>query len=90
MLALFFFDPKLGWVPYENRASLIAQWDLVLEFLEVSTDLPVNYATLDIDWRQPRFHLEGAGAQKVPAYGPAPGGMEVQPNQCYRVSIRYA
>jgi hypothetical protein len=42
MLALFFFDPKLGWVPYENRASLIAQWDLVLEFLmlEGRSDAP--------------------------------------------------
>ncbi len=90
MLAFFFFDPRLGWIPYEDRATLIAQWDLVLEFLEVSTDLPVNYATRDIDWRRPRFRLEGTGAQTVPPYGPSPGAMEPQPNLWCRLSIRFA
>jgi len=91
MLALFVFDSKAKiQTPYENRGHPVAEWELLVEFVQVSTRLSVDYATAEIDWSRPRFRLEGAAAQVVPGYALRPGATDLLPYDWYDLSIRYA
>jgi hypothetical protein len=89
-LALFVMDPGIQ-TPYANRANLVNQWQLRLEFELAKPRQAVTNATVEIDWAAPRFQLGSAGHPPVPPYARRRGAIEhaVTP-QWYPVDIRYA
>lgn len=86
-LALFVKDPKIQ-RPYEERAMLVDQWDLHLEFQAPRPRGGVDYHTPHIDWVKPRFRLEGTKA--IPAFTARPGAKELKARTWYRIEIAYA
>jgi hypothetical protein len=89
-LALFGMDPGMQ-VPYANRANVVNQWEVRLEFEQAKPRQAVTNATVEIDWAAPRFQLGPAGHPPVPAYAGRRGTIAhaVAP-QWYLVDSRYA
>jgi hypothetical protein len=89
-LALFVMDPSIQ-VPYPNRATLVDQWPLRLEFEQAKPRQPVSGTTVEIDWTAPRFQLGPAGHAPLPAYAGRPRAVAyAMAPQWYPIEIRYA
>jgi hypothetical protein len=87
MLALFFLDPAVQ-VPYQDRAVLLNQWILEIEFLQVSPRRSVDRDASEIDWLRPRFRV--AGAFDIPAYAGRPHAATLVAGEWNDLEIRYA
>jgi hypothetical protein len=89
-LALFVMDPGIQ-TPYANRATLLIQWHLRLEFEEARHRKAVTNTTVEIEWTAPRFQLGPVGHLPVPSYAGRPRSIEytVAP-QWHLIEIRYA
>ena len=55
-------------LPYPDRATLVNQWELRLEFEQAKPRQPVSHTTIEIDWAAPRFQLAPTGHPPLPAY----------------------
>ena len=87
-LALFVF-PATVHQPYEDRAKMILECDLELQFLELGTQQAVTAASAEIDWCKPRFRLGGAGADVPPCLA-RPGAKSYRRNRWYAIEPRFA
>ncbi|MEK6238684.1 MAG: hypothetical protein N2C14_28525, partial [Planctomycetales bacterium] len=88
-LALFVLPPSIH-IQYEDRATLIMECDLELQFLQRSDRKAVTSATVDIDWCKPQFRISGAGASVVPQYPSRPRSKPYDPNRWYDIDIQFA
>ncbi len=89
LLALFYLDPG-DQIPYQNRANLIDQWELDIEFMQVSPRQSVDHNTSEIDWLRPRIRVGPAGAPNVPAYVGRPRAVDITTGGWNDIEIRYA
>jgi len=89
-LALFVMDPSIH-LAFADRATLLNQWQLRLEFEEAAPRKAVSNTTVAIDWTAPRFQLGPIGQPALPAYSARPRATQhtVAP-QWHLIDIRYA
>lgn len=88
-LALFVPDATVH-QPYQDRSSVIAEYDLEIQFLQADSRLPVNNQTVDIDWCMPQFRVGGAGVVAIPAYAQRPNAIDYSPNTWHDLEIQFA
>lgn len=86
--ALFVMAPAVQ-QPYVQRATLLDQWRLTIEFQQLSPRQPVRFGTELIDWPRPRFRLGGPSHVVIPAFANRPGSRSYQLGRWYRLTIHY-
>jgi hypothetical protein len=78
--------------PQQSRlpATLLASWDLEVEFLDQDSQASATPHTAVLDWQQPQFHLlPRAGAGAVSALAGRPGAVDYQPTRPYRIVVNF-
>jgi len=82
----FLLQPNQNQLP----ATLVARWNLEVEFLDKFTQTSVTPHTTLVDWERPQITLVPvAGAGVVSALGNRPNGQDYQPGIPYRIDINY-
>ncbi len=85
-LALFVFDSVVH-QPYENRSTLIQEWELVMQFQQLAPRAPVDFNTEHIDWHRPQVQFRATGGPAIPVNPLRPRAREYHPGRWYRISI---
>jgi len=88
---VFFVVPAHGSVEQtlQERASLLGEWQIELEFLSATTQRAATSSDPLIDWLTPQYRVSAAPAG-IPRYASRPGSKSIPFNKWHELDIRYS